>query len=290
MNRPLKLGFADTFGTATMFFTNVLKQRYDVTIDNENPDYLIFGDSNFGSTHWKYKCKKIFYTGENVRPTYFTYDHAITFDHEMSPKHYRLPLYVLEMDMMRWECVVDDYLWLTNKRPDTDWDQVYADKRSICTYLQSNPNCSVRNDFVKFVMSKKQVDCGGPHFNNIGRIIPRDIHQTIKFLNIGMFNIAFENGSYPGYTTEKILNCFYANTIPIYWGNKLVSRDFNTKAFINCHDYSSFDDVLAAIEELRTDKNKYLDVLSQPVFPHNIPNQYTNLDSFLDWWDTFVYD
>ena len=290
MKPILKLGFADTFGTAEKFFTDVLNRRYTVLINNETPDYLIFGDGNFGQTHWKYQnCRKIFYTEENVRPSYYTYDHAITFDLEMSPKHYRLPLYVLEMDMMRWEGVVNDYMWMVNTRPDTDWDQVYEGKRAICTYLQSNPNCQVRNQFMQFLMGKKTVDCGGPHLNNIDKVIPRDIHQTIKFLQTGLFNVAFENGSYSGYTTEKILNCFYANTIPIYWGNPKVARDFNPKAFINCHDYKSFDDVLSVIEELRTDKDKYLDMLSQPAFTNNIPNQYTDLDQFLDWWDTFVY-
>ena len=96
---PLRLGFSDTFLTAERFFVDVLGSYYDIIRDDENPKYLIFGDSNFGQSHNRFngRAKKIFYTGENVRPDYLTYNHAITFDLESSPKHYRLPLYVLDM-------------------------------------------------------------------------------------------------------------------------------------------------------------------------------------------------
>jgi hypothetical protein len=78
------------------------------------------------------------------------------------------------------------------------------------------------------------------------------------------FSIVFENASHPGYTTEKILNAFLANTVPIYWGNPLVSQDFNPKAMINCHDFESFEWVVEAIRELDQDDARYLQMLSEP--------------------------
>lgn len=288
--KQLRLGFTDTFGTAINFFTHVLSSRYEIIRDDDNPDYLIFGDPNFGQNHFKYtgKCKKIFYTGENVRPSYYTYDHAITFDHEISSKHYRLPLYVLEMYMMSnegWK----DYLWLTNERPKLDFEQM-SDKNGFCSFIQSNPKCEVRNKFFHFLNSKEKVSSYGPLFNNVGRVIPRDIRVTIDVMSEYFFSISFENGQFPGYVTEKLLNAFYACTIPIYYGSKTVYSDFNTKAFINCHDYGSFEEVYDKILELKLSKTKYIDMLSQPVFNSGIPNQYTNLDSFLTWWDTFIYE
>jgi inorganic pyrophosphatase len=50
--RDLKLGFADTFDTAKRFFTETLSQYYNVIRDDDAPDYLIFGDRNFGETHY----------------------------------------------------------------------------------------------------------------------------------------------------------------------------------------------------------------------------------------------
>jgi alpha(1,3/1,4) fucosyltransferase len=292
MKQPLVLGFADTFGTAINFFTDVLGQRYDITRDDDAPDYLIFGDSNFGETHYRYKnSKKIFYTGENVRPVYFGYDHAMTFDHENSPKHYRLPLYVLEMKQRTYQGWTDDFNYLTNIRPKIDWEKEYDQKTRFCSFVQTNPHNAIRNQFFTYLDERQTVDSGGPHLNNIGRVLPRDdLRHKHEFVRTRKFNIAFENGSHPGYCTEKILEAFYANTIPIYYGSPTVHYDFNPKAFINCHEYKGFEEVWERIRELDDSKNKYLDVLTQPVFENNIPNTYCNLDSLLDWWDTFVYE
>lgn len=291
---PLRLGFSDTFTTAELFFTNVLGNYYDITIDNENPKYLIFGDSNFGHEHDKFngRAKKIFYTGENVRPTYLTYNHAITFDPENSPRHYRLPLYVLDMwSAVHFEHWTDDFLQLCNRDlgdPENNWN------RKFCSFVQSNPKSSVRNTFFPMLCEYKKVDSAGPHLNNTGFTLPRDkLEYKINFLNKYKFNLAFENQTYPGYVTEKILNAFQANTVPIYWGaNNTVQRDFNKKAFINSHDHVTFENVIKYIAHLDSPegKNEYLDMLYQPPFVDNRPNCYTDLHQFYLWWHMFVYE
>src|SRR5882724_85552 len=98
----LRLAFTDTFVTADRFWTSMLSKRYSIIPCNpkDDIDLLIFGDSNFGNKHLQYNCKKLFYTGENVRPNWNECNWAVTFDHINSPKHYRLPLYVLEMHEM----------------------------------------------------------------------------------------------------------------------------------------------------------------------------------------------
>ena len=100
MSKKIKLGFADTHEHISQFFHSLLANRFDVEIDNENPDYLIFGDSNFGSENKKFSktdCVKIFYTGENQRPDNYDCHYAITFDHNYSNWHFRLPLFVVYM-------------------------------------------------------------------------------------------------------------------------------------------------------------------------------------------------
>jgi hypothetical protein len=47
MKKNLNLAFTDTFITAENFWTNILSKRYKITLDNADPDLLIFGDSNF---------------------------------------------------------------------------------------------------------------------------------------------------------------------------------------------------------------------------------------------------
>jgi len=78
------------------------------------------------------------------------------------------------------------------------------------------------------------------------------------------FCLAFENSSYPGYTTEKLLNALIANTIPVYWGNPLVEKDFNNKAFINCHSYQDFNEAIKIVKEVDIDNYRYQSFLREP--------------------------
>ena len=89
----LRLGFADTFDGAKEYFTNLLSVRYEVVRDDQRPDYLIFGDRNFGESNVRYEnCVRIFYTGENQRHTDYRCDFAISFDHPTDGRMFRLPL------------------------------------------------------------------------------------------------------------------------------------------------------------------------------------------------------
>lgn len=294
MKPILKLGFADTFDNCVLFFEDILSRRYNVVRDDVTPEYLIFGDSNFGQTHFKYdinKTTKIFYTGENVRPDYNTYTHAITFDFENSPRHYRLPLYVMEM----WAAVTetkctDDYYYLRGLHSRIDWEKEFDLKTENISYIQSNPRCQERNAFVAKLQTSLKVNCGGPHMNNIGYVIPRNRPAKLDFLRKHKTNIAFENGSYPGYVTEKLIDAFYSNTLPIYWGSDMVDRDFNKGCFLWLkYPDTRFTEYLDDIKSVLKQKELWCEIMSQPRFKKDIPNGYTNLDNFLDWFGKCVY-
>ncbi len=46
---------------------------------------------------------------------------------------------------------------------------------------------------------------------------------------------------------------------------------YNPKAFINCHDYDSFDDVVKKVIELDNNDDEYLKMLKEPAFIVNKP-------------------
>lgn len=290
--KTVKLGFADTFSTAINFFTYALGKRFNVIRDDTNPDYLIYGEGVYGRNHLKYtNVKKIFYTGENVRPPLGTpreCDFAMTFDHVNSPSHYRLPLYVIDMWGAVTEGWTNNYYQLVNLQHDYERDY---DTRKFCSFVVSNPHQEMRNAAFKFVNEYKPVDSGGPHLNNIGYVLPRDrLEHKLKFLNSYRFNICFENGSHPGYVTEKLFNALQVKTMPIYWGSPTVGRDFNTKAFINASDHGTFPNLIKYIKHLDSPdgKREYLDIIEQPAFRNNIPNEFTDMNNLCDWWETCV--
>jgi hypothetical protein len=73
----------------------------------------------------------------------------------------------------------------------------------------SNASGKVRNRFYNELSKYKQIASGGKVYNNVGYRVP----DKLAFIQDYKFCISFENRSYPGYTTEKIVEAFFANTI-----------------------------------------------------------------------------
>ena len=86
---------------------------------------------------------------------------------------------------------------------------------------------------------------------------------SIEMKSSYKFTIACENEMFNGYTTEKLLTSFQAHSIPIYWGNPLVGKEFNSEAFINCHDYDE-DSLLQRIIEIDNDDELFAKIVSAP--------------------------
>jgi hypothetical protein len=278
--KSIKIGFADTY--TSDLFTTMLSTRYEVTVD-KNPDFLIFGDENFGRTNLSYSknnCIKIFYTGENRRPENYDCHYAMTFDHNNEPWHYRLP---------GWALVPLFY-----KKFDLDYitkvHTVNYKKDKFCSFIHRNGSNPVRNFVFHELCKYKKVDSAGPLFNNTGLVISPDYDAKLDFIKDYKFVFAFENSAYPGYVTEKIMDAFYVNSIPIYWGSETIDLDFNEKSFINAANFSSVQDLIDEIIRIDNNDELYNNIISQPKFKHNITPSCMIYDNFLNWFDAVVYN
>jgi hypothetical protein len=284
MTKPLlKLGFTDYFPTMDEFFIDTLSSAFDIVRDDVNPEYLIFADETFGQSNLKYNnCVKIFFTGENRRPWNYNADFFLSFDHMEDSRHYRLPLYVLDN-------------WVHLKKiglPDIRQGRLYStDQKQFCSFVVANGGCQERNNIFHRISNYKRVNSGGPLFNNVGFVLPRDGINAQKskfhFLAQHKFNICYENSSYPGYVTEKIFHALYCSTIPIYWGSPTVEIDFNPDAFINRHDFDSDEDMIDFIIDLDKNDDKYNDMLNKPVL--NPRNNKLDTNRFSKWFMNNVY-
>jgi len=274
MNR-ISLDFVDFwpgFNKRDNYFFNLLKDGWEIEI-SPNPHFVFY--SVFGEEHKKYKCKKIFYTGENIAPIFrdtdpFGADWAFSFDYSQDPRNYRLPHYLL----------YPGYYELSgrDKPNETKW------QRGFCSFVVSNGSCSARNDFFSQLSKYKMIHSGGRHFNNLGYLVD----DKIKFLKNYRFNICFENDAHRGYnnhyTTEKLPQALQAHTIPIYFGNSDIHLEFNKDSFIDIRDFSNFSEAIEYIIELDNNKNRYLEVLSKRPFLNDEPpvsNKIENIREFL---------
>ncbi len=281
--KKIKLNFADFWHGAQGDdlqdnpFYKLLSKRYEIEI-SEEPDFLIY--SCFGAQFLKYTCPRIFYTGENVRPNFGECDYAFSFDYLKTDRNCRLPIYF-------W--VFQEFAHLLEPR-ETD------EKSKFCNFVYSNANAPERVTFFEQLSKYKRIDSAGRALNNVGYTIPKGLTSTgereklHEFMSEYKFTIAFENSSYPGYTTEKILNAFLSNTVPIYWGNPMVTREFNSEAFINCHDYRTFEEVVARVIELDNNDDLYFQCLNQPCFADDRQPEFLDENRVIDKFDAIFHD
>lgn len=254
--QSIKINFSDFwkgFDKENNFFITLLRQKYEVRVDPK-PDFLIY--SVFGMDYLKYDCIRIFYTGENFTPDFNLCDYALGFDWiTFDDRYLRLPLYYIYRDSYSQVFANEQYSLMDLK-----------DKK-FCNFVYSNSGADeLRTIFFETLSKYKFIHSGGKYLNNIGF----RVDDKFEFQKQFKFSIAFENSSTNGYTTEKIIQAKGAGTVPIYWGNPKINREMNTRAFINCHDYKNFDEVIRFIKEVDKDEEKLLDIMNQPLFKDSI--------------------
>src|SRR5260221_14570616 len=282
MRRTIKIDFADFwvgFIKGDNFFEKLHSRHYHVEISND-PDIIFY--SCYGRNYLNYNCVRIFYSAENIRPDFTGCDYALTFDLNNDDRHYRLPLYGIY-----YQGYVNDFSLdpLLNPLSRNEAEKRWENKKKFCCMVVSNGKAKKRIDFFKKLSKFKQVDSGGRYLNNIGTGIGDTVMDKLNFIGQYKFVIAFENSSYPGYTTEKILEPFFADCIPIYWGNPLIEKDFNKKRFINFNDFANEDDLIQFMLEVDKNNSLAVDILTEPVFPENklpICNHKENVLDFLN--------
>ena len=84
-----------------------------------------------------------------------------------------------------------------------------------------------------------------------------------------------------GLTLLQPIQPMLAQSIAIYWGNPLVHLDFNTRSFVNVHEYPSDEAVTERIVELDRDDEQYLAVLAEPYYVDNRVNRYVDPERIL---------
>ncbi|MGI9149406.1 MAG: glycosyltransferase family 10 domain-containing protein [Chloroflexota bacterium] len=85
------------------------------------------------------------------------------------------------------------------------------------------------------------------------------------------FALCLENSIFPGYISEKIFDCFFAGTVPLYLGAPDVHKYIPADAFVDLRqfrNYSALEQFLDSLEEARV--RRYVDAatdfLNSPAF------------------------
>lgn len=161
--------------------------------------------------------------------------------------------------------------------------------KKFCAFIVSNPENIDRIIFFKKLSKYKKVDSYGKILQNKktpNKLIEKykDRHYPRNKINIDIFKeykfvISIENTYNKDHITEKIVNAFLGNSIPIYKGAPNIGDYFNTESFINLNKYNSFNAAIKKIIELDKNEDKYLEMRNN--------NKISNLDFFKDYDEKF---
>ena len=229
----------------------ILKERYEV-IFSDYPDYVVF--SEFGGQNYdienKINCVKLFLSIENRDPNFANTDYAIGIHYiDKEDRYFRKPTETHQLSAIQTVYNV------------TKIKNIDVSKKKFCAWVVSNGGGRVRNLFFDKLSEYKVVDSGGHFRNNVGG----SVGNKIEFLSHYKFSICMENSKTQGYISEKLVDCFEAGTIPIYYGDDTVLELLNSKSYIHIKNEDEFEEKIELIKKIDNNDTLYQEIIREKI-------------------------
>ena len=277
MKKSVRIGFHSSINEENkIFWQQVLCDEFDVQFVEKDYDYYIATETIYWS-HARMQeflsCEddaiRIFWCGEAIFPDLNLFDYAIwhCMGYFVEDRIIYDPLIRTEIGCMLNE--IEEIDRTKNIDSPESLKNILDNKTNFCNFIYANSKSHpMRDNLFKQISKYKRVDSLGRHLKNVEIVDSRDdedwLKKSIELKKKYKFTIAAENACFPGYTSEKIMTSMMANSIPIYWGNQYIDKEFNEKSFINANHYQNIDDLIARIIELDNDDEQYIEMLRQP--------------------------
>ena len=269
------VGFWRGFDKENNFFSDILKERYEVEV-SEKPDFVFATVFGKPFDYTKYDCVRILYAGEPFSPDFNAFDYAIAFDRiNFEDRYYRYPYALMDFEKAR------KVKGLTRQQA----EEALAQKEYFANFIYSHHSAhGEREKMLEAMSAYKRVECIGSFMNNMedGRTVNRFVDK-IDFLKKCKFTITGESIGISGFNTEKIVNAFEGDTVPLYFGDPHICEEYNSKAFVNVNDFESIEKAVEKIIELDNDDEAYISMLMEPKYIRDtyVDDMYNGLKEFL---------
>jgi hypothetical protein len=224
--------------------------------------------------------RRIWWTGENIRPPFeLKFDSYISFDQdEMGGKNCYFPLLYSEIIFSSSD---------SKSRHGTDYfdPKSLLKPRILSTGLKPKFVCVfINNPEPTRLRAIKELSVFGS-VEVYGKLTGRSTDEKFSIARNFRYMLCFENSLFPGYLSEKLLDAYICDTIPLYWGLFGSERHINRKALINAADFlslESFAQYVGNISELQ-----YKEIYTQPLM-NSLPN-LDHLNRALRGFDSTLY-
>jgi hypothetical protein len=258
----------------------ILSDKYKISFSDQN--YNVIFEGPFSSSgHYRPELKdrnfkeyspldpkvvKIFWTGEAILPNLDSYDLTIGFDRVEHPNYIRFPLYYSFAFGPKIR---------TGYNREADLGKCNTNKKFACFLVSSNSEehsylnhlpfdgCAARVEIFHKLSLYKRVESGGKLLNNVYG----PVSNGMEWLSQCKFVIAYENQSWNGYITEKVMQAYFAGAIPIYYGDlgKDAIRELNKNAIIYAKDFNNSDELVEYVKKVDNDDELYCSIWNQNI-------------------------
>ena len=130
---------------------------------------------------------------------------------------------------------------------DSSLMQLYPNKTKLTSFITSTKVMTEGHRF-RLECTREVQSLNLPDLDFYGKGI-REIKGKIQGLKDYRFSVAIENGIFPNYFTEKILDCFLTGTIPIYRGCNNIGDFFDLRGFFTFDTVEELVDILKNLTE-----------------------------------------
>lgn len=262
---------AFTAAKGAYFLPYVFDQAFDsveLTDDMASADVVV--SSVFGHTPTPPR-KTIQFIGENIRPSLGRFRYSLSFDYDTyGGRNFRLPLWWWRL---AWPGFAER--WRQRPPPRAGLAQGHEDlipidalllPRSISSFRDRRFCAVIASEFealrLNLYLALRSVGDVVGYGHLFGNPLFASKFQTLPNFR---FCLCPENGIYPGYHTEKLVDAWYGGCVPLYSGDRLLGRDFNPAALLNYQDYLDTDRFVAHVGRLEADPIAFDEVHSQPL-------------------------
>lgn len=206
---------------------------------------------------------------ENERPNYKKYRFSISSDFDSyGGRNYRVPVWYMQL---KWPNITRDMphagkdAWQTFE-PLVEIDSLLhsrdvpgaPDRERFCCFVAKNEELH-RKFAIERLSTIAPVDLYGPITGK-----PAQISKYV-LLKDYRFNVCFENSTFPGYYTEKLLQSWVGGCIPLYYSDSWFHMDFNPEAAINRIHFSTLDEFVGHVAAIHSSRNDMANLYAQPL-------------------------
>lgn len=209
--------------------------------------------------------KKHFYNQHNYYPTYFPSYSNDEISARLVPWEKRRELVVVVSNKYYRDAF--HFKKLLNPKKLEAWirGKLKLSSCAIKRYAIKNQLHDTRLSAIDYFCNKSMLDIYGYSWNDLNnlplkwrqrlkshieKLSPEQCGDKKRTIANYKFALCFENTVYPGYLTEKIIDCFVAGVIPIYFGDPMVERIIPPEIFIDMRKYSTWNDLYLKLKSV----------------------------------------